>query len=224
MPQGLLPRLNPTLPAYRQLMATASKSLILGALPGTRDDIERKLLAKHKLGRATIYRWAARLHAGGEIHISGWRRSVKGSPVPIYAAGAGDDARCRIKPFTEAQKSRRYRGRLKESGEWDAVCSLRRARARAASGVRDPLLAGLFGGPTVYRALLIEGLKDHLPVAAGFRVKTVALVLAQLHGEEDISARRTAQARYMLTKGKARGVITTAPGCLRSYNFVEVEK
>lgn len=120
------------------------RDVVFAALPGSHIDI----MSKTGIGRTTAWRWLKALHAEGACHIKSWKRTPNGGPfVPVYVVGPGEDARCRLKPFSEKEKSARYRTRARADGSWEDLLACRRARAAAdrASFMRDPLMAGLFG-------------------------------------------------------------------------------
>lgn len=99
-------------------------------------------------------RYLRRMHGNGLIHISAWTRVGNGaSPVAVYSAGYGRDAR-RPKPVTadpSAYERKRYQ-RMKKDPEAYAVflskarTRMREAHARKHGQKRDPLVAALFGG------------------------------------------------------------------------------
>jgi hypothetical protein len=64
-----------------------------------------------------------------------------------YTAGAGVDAPCKLKPLSEAQKSRRYRKKARKDETWDLRNARIRARAWADRALthRDPMIEALFG-------------------------------------------------------------------------------
>ncbi|MEJ7807051.1 MAG: hypothetical protein WKG03_14150 [Telluria sp.] len=117
---------------------------VKAALPGTAAEI----MAKSKLSRTTVWRWLKELVETGECHITPeWHRTPGGGPfVPTYAAGPGVNAACKLKPFTEAQKSARYRRAARKDGRWEDRNAKVRARWAAdhARFTKDPLLAALF--------------------------------------------------------------------------------
>ncbi|MFZ3286573.1 MAG: hypothetical protein WA191_06955 [Telluria sp.] len=121
-----------------------NRKAVLAALPGD----FRRVMAETGIGRTTAWRWLNDLHQSGECHIQAWARVDSGGPFrPSYSPGPGEDAICMIKPYSQAQKSRRHMKRAKKSGEWED----RKARQRAiywadrALANRDPLVAALFG-------------------------------------------------------------------------------
>lgn len=128
--------------------AKLNRAAVLAAMPGTRPEIE----AKTGLGAATVWRWVKDLHGpdegrGRECHIGRWRHcETGGRPMPVYVAGPGRDAPCRLTPATDAERASRYRERLRRSGEWEDKKARMRARYWAKRPPkRDPLTAALFG-------------------------------------------------------------------------------
>ena len=99
----------------------------------------------------TVWRHIKAMHEAGECHITpDWKRTPGGGAfVPTYAAGPGVDAPCRLKPYTTAQLSTRYRRKRRKDGSWQELLALNRARwaAKRASFKKDPLLAALFYRP-----------------------------------------------------------------------------
>lgn len=93
---------------------------ILDALPAEQSDI----VLSTGLSAATIYRWIAKLHASGEVHIVSWRRSPNGGDaIPKYAAGEGRDA-CEIQPLSNSERHRRMRERRRATrleSSWGGV-------------------------------------------------------------------------------------------------------
>jgi hypothetical protein len=128
-------------------MSAASQScrdMVKAALPGTPPEI----MATTKLARTTVWRHLKDLLEAGECHIAPeWKRTAGGGPfVPTYAAGEGVNAPCKLKPFTEAQKSRRYRSAARKDGRWQLRLAATRDRWAAdhRTFAHDPLLAALF--------------------------------------------------------------------------------
>lgn len=122
-----------------------TRRAVLDALkkPGNQGQVETRT----KLAKTTVWRWVTELHAAGEIHIVGWRRTKGGGPfMTTYKAGAGKDKPCPIVPYTEAEKSKRYHDRKREER-----AELGQARAQAlawadrALQVRDPMIEAMFG-------------------------------------------------------------------------------
>lgn len=115
--------------------------------PGTVADLAKRT----GLAYNTVWRHMQAMHAAGECHITPqWKRIPGGGAfVPTYAAGPGVDAPCRLKPFTNAQLSTRYRTRRRKDGSWQELLALNRARwaAKRASYKKDPLLAAMFYRP-----------------------------------------------------------------------------
>lgn len=115
------------------------REVVRDALPGNWRDIHQRT----GLGRTTIWRWLTHLHAAGDIHISGWQAGgTPGTWLPRYAVGAGQDAP-KPEPLTEAEKSRAYRQRARQSGEWEHRLMRQRATYWASRARADPLLVAL---------------------------------------------------------------------------------
>lgn len=127
----------------------ARVDLVLDAMPGTTAEIA----AKSGLGVTTVRRWVSRLLKANEVHVYAEHRTIhehSGGPiVASYDRGPDPGKLRRLKPFTRAESSARYRKSARADGRWDLRLARYRARGAAdrASFARDPLLAGLFGTP-----------------------------------------------------------------------------
>lgn len=119
------------------------RDMVIAALPGSR----MQVMAKTGLSKGTVCRWIKDLHAGGLVHIVNWKRPAKGPFMPIYAAGAGVDAVCKLKHFTTAEKATRYRGKARNNGTWAERTRQQRGRYWAGKAAErgDPLVNALFG-------------------------------------------------------------------------------
>lgn len=119
------------------------REVVLAALPATQTEIRKKT----GLSRATVCRWIGDLHKSGEIYICSWKHT--GGPfAAVYRAGKGKDVECTLKPTTIAERSRKYRRRMRQSGNWDDYKARERARYWARKPIqRDPMIAALFGQP-----------------------------------------------------------------------------
>ena len=89
----------------------------------------------------TAGRVLVQMHQMGMAHIVRWERS-QGSPLPVYAFGAGEDA---VKPVKLTDKERKARSKVKLSVEERDFASARRRQLRRKIKV-DPLTAAFFGG------------------------------------------------------------------------------
>lgn len=115
------------------------KNYLMSAMPGTRQELR----AKTGLGATTITRWIKTLHELGEIHISGWHRPAKGVPVARYSAGPAGlqgEAKCRIRPMSAAQVSKRYRQRIEreDPDRWDVRLAMQANYARERRASKRP--------------------------------------------------------------------------------------
>lgn len=54
----------------------------------------------------------AKMHAAGDIRICGWVRGKNGPPIPKYGPVNGRKDKEKIKTYTKAEKSQRYRDKL----------------------------------------------------------------------------------------------------------------
>jgi hypothetical protein len=119
----------------------AYRAVVLKAMPGTQAEIRERT----GLSVAVVSRWSAALLDAGEVHLASWQRHANGGPFAmVYAPGAGRNAKP-PKPMTDAERTRRMRGHMRRSGEWEHRKAMQRARYRADAPVRDPLTAALFG-------------------------------------------------------------------------------
>ena len=145
------PGSDPDMPLLpRAVLAHLYRKRILEQMPGTQTQLrERTGLSVGNISRVT-----AELHSAGKIHITRWRRGVRGGPVPVYAAGAGTDRKCAIENYTRAEVCARYIKRHAKRG------TLEQYRARMAANQRavtlrkqgDPLVNALFGRVTAKEA------------------------------------------------------------------------
>ena len=87
----------------------------------------------------SVHNMLSRLHAGGKIHISGWRRTDGSGPlVRIFSAGAGVDAYCQLRPMTKKQIYRRFKAKSIKNGRNDFRNAARRAKYWADKAVKRP--------------------------------------------------------------------------------------
>ena len=86
-----------------------------------------------------------RLHMAKEVYISGWqRRELGGRWMPIYAAGEGIDAVCKLQRKPKAQLDKEYIKRLKKSGEIEHYRARRSVRLYAKKVVKKAIPAQWF--------------------------------------------------------------------------------
>lgn len=121
------------------------RQAILDAMPAATPEIAH-VIGAH---RNVVNRWTARLHAAGEIHITGWVR-WQGGPLPIYTAGPGVDVVCLLRPYTAQQNYNRFKRKARANGYWEEVKAKLRGRAAARRAeqrgfAHDPLLGLFFG-------------------------------------------------------------------------------
>jgi hypothetical protein len=124
------------------------QQLVIDAMPGTTLEITEAAGVQ----QGTVVRWVRIMRAAGECHISGWIRSPAGEGGPIkaiYALGAGEDAKCKLRALTNKDYSRRYRRKAKEEGRYEFIQAKKRAdyysKKAARLGTSGPLMAALFG-------------------------------------------------------------------------------
>lgn len=90
--------------------------LALRAMPGTLADIAAQVGA-HK---STVNYWVRRLRNCGWAHVGDWQRTDgPGGIVPVFHAGQGRDAACKLKPFTKAEITARYMKNMRATGEYE---------------------------------------------------------------------------------------------------------
>jgi hypothetical protein len=87
-----------------------ARNAVLAALPGTRLQIaERSGVASHR-----VVRVVAQLHQERKVHIARWvHRKGGGVPMPVFAAGAREDAPESLPRMTRQQIWARYEQRVK---------------------------------------------------------------------------------------------------------------
>lgn len=148
---ALGPSPDPDMPKDMRAAGTwHTGQLVLKAMPLAAVDIAAAL----GVAATTVQRIVDNLHESGKCHVGEWRRAVRGSFVAIYYLGDGEDAPCRLKKLTQAQKDKRYKRKMKNDPELSARFDARAAKGRArywekkAATVRDPMLAAMFGPAT----------------------------------------------------------------------------
>jgi len=104
------------------------RTIVRDALPGTRKEVHEKC----GLPKMTIFHWIKRMKEDGEIHISGWKRRIRGAPIPVYALGNKPDAVCDLKPLGNAAASAKYIEKLRKEG----LLQTRNARLVAVRGAK----------------------------------------------------------------------------------------
>lgn len=128
-----------------------NKHLVLAALPGTRKEIE----IATGLSKTCIHNWITRLHNERVIRISKWVKPTPNSmPTAYYRKGSAPDAICRLEPFSNSEKMKRYRLRMKKHDPERYELFMKRSLARiwehkAKSGRHDPLMAAFYGQPLI---------------------------------------------------------------------------
>jgi hypothetical protein len=120
---------------------------VLGAMPGTRAQIE----AKTGLSLSAVQKRVTLLRRADLAHIGGWERAPDGAQgshwIAVYHAGPGPDVPCRFKPKTRKQINAAFLRRARESGAIDTINAKKRAQYWKAKAVTrgDPLVLALFG-------------------------------------------------------------------------------
>ena len=122
-----------------------NRARVLAALPGSNADVRMRT----GLGIATTHRWLQDLLGAGEIHVHHMDVNPHGGPlVSVFHAGpapAGHEIKT-PKLTTQVDRARRYRRKLKQTGEWEEL--LRKGREYywlKKKPRRDTLTSALFG-------------------------------------------------------------------------------
>ncbi len=103
----------------------SKRDLVIAALPGT----HHQLAKKSDVSISTVGKWIAILRKEGAIHVTGWRRSHRGSKQPVFTLGPGED-KPEPKTLTQAQSDARFRKRNPERHKEIHDQSYQRQRAR----------------------------------------------------------------------------------------------
>ena len=109
-----------------------------------------QLAAELHMGNTTAWRWLQAMVADGQAYVCATRLAPHGGPpIAIYRAGKKRkgfvvDVQ---KASTDQERTKRYRARLKENGDWDDLLVKQREYYwRKRQVARDPLTAAFFGG------------------------------------------------------------------------------
>lgn len=126
----------------------ANRDRVLAALPGSNADVRLRT----GLGIATVHRWLQDLLEAGEIHVHRMSVNPHGGPlISVFHAGPAPAGHKIKMPrlTTDADRVKRYRRKLKQTGEWeDLLVKSREYYWRKKKPQRDPLTAALFGSTT----------------------------------------------------------------------------
>lgn len=124
------------------------KAQVIAAMPGTVPEI----IAASGMNESTVKRWIRLMRAAGESHIGSWKRSNhQGAFQSVHVIGQGDDAPCRLKPWTMAQCCKRSRRNAKADGRAEFTQARRSAKyyAKKAAAAPHDWAAALFLGREV---------------------------------------------------------------------------
>jgi len=122
--------------------------IALAAMPGTLKDMADRIGAP----KATVQHWIQDLRACGWAHVGQWKRTDgPGGIVPVFYAGPGRDAVCKLKPWTTAEVNARYKQRLRKSEDYEH----RRAKVTAKQRLRRQLEKLKGRTPTPFDALMM---------------------------------------------------------------------
>lgn len=127
------------------------KNIIADAIKTSDGLSQVEIRAVTGLGEATVWRWVQVLLDEGHIHVAFYRTPPNGGTLcAVYRFGPRPKwyRPARPKTLTAGERTKRYRSGLRESGEWDHVLAMQRARYRADRPKRDTLTAALFGQVT----------------------------------------------------------------------------
>jgi predicted ArsR family transcriptional regulator len=102
------------------------RAVVRDALPGTRKEVREKC----GLPTMTVFHWIKRMKEDGEIYIAGWKRRIRGAPIPVYKLGNKPDVPCDLKPLGNAVASAKYIAKLRQEGTYET-------RARREIAVRS---------------------------------------------------------------------------------------
>lgn len=121
------------------------RNLVLAALPGAMTDI----MGRTEISQRTVQRWLCALKREKVVRIIGWRRPVAaGAFVPIYGAGEGVDAVCKIVAHYSTSKTAWIRRKAcMDDDQRDMLRNKSRTRKQLKAAARngDPLVRALFG-------------------------------------------------------------------------------
>ena len=108
-----------------------------------------QLAADLHIGNTTAWRWLQVLVAEGEAFVCATKLAPNGGPpIAIYRAGKKPEGFViqAQKAKTRLQIVKKYRKKLRETGDWEDVKARQRAYYwRTRQVARDPLTAALFG-------------------------------------------------------------------------------
>lgn len=125
------------------------RSLVFAALPGAMTDIAEKT----GIGRRTAQKWLCVFKAEKVVRIIDWRRpATTGAFVPIYGAGSGPDAVCKLVAYyATSQTAWKRRKACMSDEQRDVMRNKARTRKqqKAAAKNGDPLVLALFGSRAI---------------------------------------------------------------------------
>jgi len=108
-----------------------------------------QLAAALSMGNTTAWRWLQVMVADGDAFVCGTKLAPHGGPaIAVYRAGKKPDGFVihAQKPKTRMQIVKKYRKKLRETGDWEDVKARQRAYYwRTREVTRDPLTAAFFG-------------------------------------------------------------------------------
>lgn len=121
---------------------------VLAALPGSNAEVRQRT----GLSLATTHRWLQDLLAAGEIYVHHMDVNPHGGPLisVFYPGPAPAGHKVKLpKLTTDADRVKRYRRKLKQTGDWEDLLAKSRAYYWSKKKPqRDPLTAALFGSST----------------------------------------------------------------------------
>ncbi|WOH61925.1 hypothetical protein [Bradyrhizobium sp. BWC-3-1] len=122
--------------------------IALQAMPGTLKDMADRIDAP----KATVQHWIQDLRACGWAHVGKWQRTEgPGGIVPVFYAGPGRDAPCKLEALTRTEVQQRYRKRLRKSEDYPHI----RAKMTAKQRLKRQLVKLKGRTPTPFDALMM---------------------------------------------------------------------
>lgn len=109
-----------------------------------------QLAANLHMGNTTAWRWLQKMVADGDAFVCATELAPHGGPaIAVYRAGKKPSGFvvAAQKVSTPLERTRKYRKKLRATGDWaDVLAQQRDYYWRKRQVVRDPLTAALFGG------------------------------------------------------------------------------
>lgn len=134
----------------REVRQYLIKAAVLKAMPATQATICKRT----DMSPSSLSILIRQMHKDQLCHISGWRRAAHGAPVPVFKAGKGVDAKCKIVNLTQTERTARFMAKVEKNGKTEALRTYWRDKARARAVLKrgDPYINALFGAPADRKA------------------------------------------------------------------------